>query len=286
MKELKQLIAINKLSQKNSKWIHRDIFRILNKDDIWIAAYEKLKGNKGAVTLESTPETMDGISLERLKKLKNSVCTEKYKFKSVLVKYIPRPDGRQRPLGLPTANDKIVQEVMRMILEAIYEPIFSELSFGFRSGLGCHDALDHVERKFRWVDFVIEGDITQAYPRIDHHILVQIINKRINDHRFIRLIWKLLGCGILENDMVITADVPPFKSFFIDRIIGEMKRKDLLDAENGKIQKNSIIDYVINKNGSDIREIIIKNYKEKERVNEIINTAGWSLTRMLENIKK
>ena len=91
---------------------------------------------------------------------------------------------------------------------------------------------------------------------------------------------------ILENNMGITADVPPFKSFFIDRIIGEMKRKDMLDADNGKIQKDAIIDYIINKNGSDIREIIIKNYKEKERVNEIINTAGWSFTRMLENIKK
>ena len=91
---------------------------------------------------------------------------------------------------------------------------------------------------------------------------------------------------ILENDMEITADVPPFKSFFIDRIIGEMKRKDMMDADSGKIQKDSIIDYIINKNGSDIREIIIKNYKEKERVNEIINTAGWSFTRMLENIKK
>jgi len=91
---------------------------------------------------------------------------------------------------------------------------------------------------------------------------------------------------ILENDMEIAADVPPFKSFFIDRIIGEMKRKDTMDADKGKIQKDSIIEYVINKNGSDIREIIIKNYKEKERVNEIINTAGWSLTRMLENIKK
>jgi hypothetical protein len=86
--------------------------------------------------------------------------------------------------------------------------------------------------------------------------------------------------------MGITADVPPFKSFFIDRIIGEMKRKDMVDADSGKIQKDSIIDYVINKSGADIREIIIKNYKEKERVNEIINTAGWSLTRMLENIKK
>jgi hypothetical protein len=91
---------------------------------------------------------------------------------------------------------------------------------------------------------------------------------------------------ILENDMGITADVPPFKSFFIDRIIGEMKRKDMVDVDSGKIQKDSIIDYVINKSGADIREIIIKNYKEKERVNEIINTAGWSFTRMLENIKK
>jgi hypothetical protein len=91
---------------------------------------------------------------------------------------------------------------------------------------------------------------------------------------------------VLEDNMEINADTPPFKSFFIDRIIGEMKKKDSAEAENGKIQKDSVIDYIINKNGSDIREIIIKNYRQKERVNEIINTAGWSLTRMLENIKK
>ncbi|HET9009789.1 MAG TPA: hypothetical protein VFN17_06685 [Nitrosarchaeum sp.] len=91
---------------------------------------------------------------------------------------------------------------------------------------------------------------------------------------------------VLEDNMEINADTPPFKSFFIDRIIGEMKRKDSAEAENGRIQKESVIDYIINKNGSDIREIIIKNYRQKERVNEIINTAGWSLTRMLENLKK
>lgn len=91
---------------------------------------------------------------------------------------------------------------------------------------------------------------------------------------------------VLDEDMVINADTPPFKSFFIDRIIGEMKRKDSTDVDNGKIQKETIIDYIINKNGSDLREIIIKNYRQKERVNEIINTAGWSLTRMLENINK
>ena len=91
---------------------------------------------------------------------------------------------------------------------------------------------------------------------------------------------------ILDEQILINADTPPFKSFFLDRIIGEMKKKDFVEAENGKIQKEAIIDYIINKNGSDIREIIIKNYREKQRVTELINTAGWSLTRMLENISK
>ncbi len=91
---------------------------------------------------------------------------------------------------------------------------------------------------------------------------------------------------VLDDEIEISDDTPPFKSFFLERIIGEMKKKDFAEAENGKIQKESIIDYIINKNGTDIREIIIKNYRQKERVNELINTAGWSLTRMLENIKK
>jgi len=91
---------------------------------------------------------------------------------------------------------------------------------------------------------------------------------------------------VLDDEIEISDDTPPFKSFFLERIIGEMKKKDFIEAENGKIQKESIIDYIINKNGTNIREIIIKNYRQKERVNELINTAGWSLTRMLENIKK
>lgn len=91
---------------------------------------------------------------------------------------------------------------------------------------------------------------------------------------------------VLDNEIIINADTPPFKSFFLDRIIGEMKKKDVIEAENGKIQKESVIDYIVNKNGADIREIIIKNYRQKERVNELISTAGWSLTRMLENINK
>ena len=90
---------------------------------------------------------------------------------------------------------------------------------------------------------------------------------------------------VLDDEIEIDAETPPFKSFFLDRIIGEMKKKDTAEAENN-FQRESVIDYIINKNGSDIREIIIKNYRQKERVNELINTAGWSLTRMLENMNK
>ena len=202
MKKLKKLLAINKLSKKDSQWIHKDIFRILRNDDIWIAAFQKLKSNKGALTPVTTTKTIDGMSMERLNKLKDSVCTEKYRFTPVKLIYISAKNKR-RPLCLPTVNDKIVQEVMRMILEAIYEPIFVETSFGLRSGLGYHDALYHVENKFRWVDYVIKGDIEQVYSTIDNKILVKILEKRINDPRFIRLIWKLLGCGLLDQERII-----------------------------------------------------------------------------------
>ncbi len=112
--------------------------------------------------------------------------------------------------------------------------------------------------------------------------------KRVNDGKIIAnaFVTPDQVSIVLDNEIVINADTPPFKSFFLDRIIGEMKKKDIVEAENGKIQKESVIDYIVNKNGADIREIIIKNYRQKERVNELINTAGWSLTRMLENVNK
>ena len=112
--------------------------------------------------------------------------------------------------------------------------------------------------------------------------------KRVNDGKIIAKAFVTPDqvSIILDNEIAVNTDIPPFKSFFLDRIIGEMKKKDTVEAENGKIQKESVIDYIINKNGANIREIIIKNYRQKERVNELINTAGWSLTRMLENVNK
>ena len=91
---------------------------------------------------------------------------------------------------------------------------------------------------------------------------------------------------VLGENMVLNPETPPFKSFFVDRIIGEMQRSDAVQVRDGKIQKDAAIDFVINKNGANIREIIIKNYRQQERIKEIISTAGWSLTRMLENLNK
>jgi group II intron reverse transcriptase/maturase len=289
MTKFKQLVAINKLSQKDPKWIHRDIFRILKKDYIWIAAYEKLKSNKGALTPGSTPETMDGISLERLNRLKNQVYIEKYKFKPVKLTYIPAGKNKRRPLGLPTANDKIVQEVMRMILEAIYEPIFSEMSFGFRSGLGCHDALDHVEHKFRWVDYVIEGDIEQAYPTIDHHTLVKILKKRIDDCRFIRLIWKLLGCGVLDEERIIWSKTGVPQGSIVSPILANIYYHELdefvkgikikletpeSDRNNLKSQGYKALEYKINKVSKEMRNHEPQSYQRQE------------LTRVLKSLRK
>ena len=134
-----------------------------------------------------------------------------------------------------------------------------------------------------------KGVEIQTKPKsIEKHVENSIPIKRVNDGKIIANAYvtpEQLSI-VLDNRIEINADTPPFKSFFLDRIIGEMKKKDFQEAEKGKIQKESIIDYIINKKGSDIREIIIKNYRQKERVNELINTAGWSLARMLENIKK
>ena len=137
-----------------------------------------------------------------------------------------------------------------------------------------------------------ESKMAENNEELEHvepkHVESSIPIKRGNDGKIIANAYVTPDqvSIILDKQVIINADTPPFKSFFLDRIIGEMKKKDSTEAENGKIQKESIIDYIINKNGTDIREIIIKNYRQKERVTELINTAGWSLTRMLENISK
>ena len=163
------------------------------------------------------------------------------------------------------------------------------------------EGIDMIEKNISVLDlFLKDSSFTKAsqlrtkietkpeIKAIEKPIEKSIPIKRVNDGKIIAnaYVTPEQVSIVLDNEIVIHADTPPFKSFFLDRIIGEMQKKDFAEVENGKIQKESIIDYIINKNGTNIREIVIKNYRQKERVNELINTAGWSLTRMLENISK
>jgi len=163
------------------------------------------------------------------------------------------------------------------------------------------EGIEMIEKNITILDLFLKGSsftkASQLETKIEREIKKEpskkpvensIPIKRVNDGKIIAnaYVTPEQVSIILDNEILINADTPPFKSFFLDRIIGEMKKKDFIEAENGKIQKESIIDYIINKNGVNIREIIIKNYRQKERVNELINTVGWSLTRMLENVNR
>jgi len=206
LRKLNRLIAINQLSKKEPTWVHDNIFRILRNEDLWIFAYENLKRNKSSsVSGLDINYMMEFVSLKGLDRLKLEVCSEDYIFKRVDTTQIPRSDDRTRFISLSTINDKIVQEVIRLILEAIYEPLFLTFNFGFRRR-GCHEALKHIENKFKWVTWVIEKDIEQDFAIIDHYVLVKCLSERIKDQRFISLIWKLLRSGIFKYDKQSRSD--------------------------------------------------------------------------------
>lgn len=177
-----------------------EIYRMFYQTDLYLIAYSRLYKNNGAMTKGVTEETIDGMSMEKINKIIESLRFERYRWTPVRRVHIPKKDKKQtRPLGLPTFSDKLLQEVVRLILEAYYEPQFSESSHGFRPGRGCHTALRMVRQKGSGTKWFIEGDIKACFDRIDHTVLLDILKKDFKDNRFIQLIEKLLQAGYLEN---------------------------------------------------------------------------------------
>jgi len=175
------------------------LYRQLYKTDHYLKAYAKIYSNKGATTPGTTEETVDGMSLKRIDKITKKLRLERYKWSPVRRIQIPKKDGRKRPLGLPTWSDKLLQEVIRSLLEAYYESIFSERSHGFRPNRGCHTALTEIQKSWKGTKWFIEGDIKGCFDNIKHDILLNIIAERIHDNRIIELIRKLLKAGYIEN---------------------------------------------------------------------------------------
>lgn len=177
-----------------------DAYRLLYQKDLYLKAYAKLYRNEGALTKGINNETVDGMSLEKMDAIINALRYERYKWTPARRAYIPKKGGKKsRPLGLPCWSDKLLQEAIRQILEAYYEPGFSEHSHGFRPNRGCHTALREVMKKGGGTKWFIEGDIRSCFDKIDHDILLQILGERFQDNRFLLLIESLLKAGYMED---------------------------------------------------------------------------------------
>ena len=177
----------------------RDLFQmILNAPDLWRQAYCNIYDNKGGMTPGIDGLTIDGYSDERAANLIVLLRENRYVPPPVVRAYIPKPNGKQRPLGKPTTNDKLVQEVWRMILESIYEPVFKESSHGFRRQRSCHTALKDI-RYWTGTKWFIEFDIEGFFDNIDHNILMGLLEKKIDDIKFLNVIRKMLKVGYVED---------------------------------------------------------------------------------------
>ncbi|HLK60644.1 MAG TPA: reverse transcriptase domain-containing protein [Chthonomonadaceae bacterium] len=176
-----------------------DLYRQLFNPDLYLRAYGRLYRNDGAMTQGATAETVDGMSLAKIDMILEDVRYERYRWTPARRAHIPKKSGKTRPLGLPSWSDKLLQEVIRSLLEAYFEPQFSEHSHGFRPERGCHTALVEIQRNWSGTKWFIEGDIRGCFDNIDHSVLLSILRQHIPDNRFLRLVENLLKAGYLEE---------------------------------------------------------------------------------------
>jgi group II intron reverse transcriptase/maturase len=175
------------------------LYRQMFNRELYLTAYGNIYSNQGAMTPGGSEETADGMSEEKIEQIIGLMRNERYRFSPARRIYIPKKNGRLRPLGLPSWSDKLVGEVVRLLLEAIYEPQFSRWSHGFRRNRGCHTALRDIQNTWTGTTWFIEGDISDCFGSIDHEILLGILAEKIHDQRFLRLIRNMLKAGYLED---------------------------------------------------------------------------------------
>jgi group II intron reverse transcriptase/maturase len=176
-----------------------ELYRQLFNPGLYLLAYGRVYANHGAMTPGADGETADGMSPAKIGRIIDALRHERYRFQPVKRIYIPKKSGKKRPLGLPSWSDKIVGEVVRLLLEAYYEPQFSDLSYGFRPGRGCHTALSKVADTWTGTTWFIEGDISDCFGSLDHEVLLSALAEKIRDNRFLRLIKQMLQAGYLED---------------------------------------------------------------------------------------
>jgi len=176
-----------------------ELYRQLFNPQLYLLAYGRIYSNKGALTPGPDTETADGMTLAKIDSIIDALRHERYRFRPARRVYIPKKDGKQRPLGVPSWSDKLLGEVLRLLLEAYYEPQFSDHSHGYRPGRGCHTALSDVAVAWTGTTWFIEGDISQCFDRLDHQVMLETLGEKIHDNRLLRLIGQMLSAGYLED---------------------------------------------------------------------------------------
>lgn len=193
--------VLNSLTRHSNdvSYKYERLYRILFNEEMFYVAYQRIYAKPGNMTAGSDGKTIDEMSLSRIEQLIASLQDESYQPQPSRRVYIPKKNGEMRPLGVPAFNDKLVQEVVRLILEAIYEGSFESTSHGFRPNRSCHTALTQIKRTFNGAKWFIEGDIKGFFDNIDHDVLINVMKERISDERFLRLIRKFANAGYIEN---------------------------------------------------------------------------------------
>ena len=201
-----KLEGFRRRNENDQNYVNKDIYRMFYTRDIYYIAYNNIKSNDGAETKGSDGTSLHGFSETWIDEFIASMREESYRPSPNRTTYIPKQDGsgKMRKLSFPNGKDKIIQECVRMILDCIYEPTFSNLSHGYRPNRSIHSAIAQVET-WRSTTWLIEGDIAKCFDQVDHRVLETILRERISDERFIRLINKLLRAGYLDTDLSFTS---------------------------------------------------------------------------------
>lgn len=255
---------IEKKSTSDKQYKFDRLYRNLFNPDFYLGAYGKIYAKEGNMTKGTDNETIDGFGMKKVNEVIELMKNEQYHFKPVRRVNIPKKDGSKRPLGIPSFYDKVVQEISRSILEAIYEPRFSKSSHGFRPKRSCHTALKQVKREWTGVKWVIEGDIKGFFDNIDHDILLTILNEQIHDGRFLELIRKMLKAGYME-DWVF--------------------HKTYSGTPQGGIISPILANIYLNKLDEFVEQVLIPKY-ETNKKNRKMNPAYNKVNRQMVELKK